>query len=227
MADQAENVAGCPLCGAAESRPFHRDARREYRECPVCRLVFVPPRYHLAAAAEKACYDLHQNSPDDPRYRQFLSRLLLPLQMQLRPRAAGLDFGSGPGPTLSVMCVEAGFRMEIYDPFYAPDETVWERRYDFVTASEVLEHLRSPGLELTRVWSVLEPGGWLGVMTKRVQSQTAFARWHYKEDPTHVCFYAAATFEWLVARWSARLSFAGSDVVLMQKPVESSVESPM
>jgi len=45
----------------------------------------------------------------DPRYRRFLARLAEPLIAHLPKGARGLDFGCGPGPTLSLMLREAGF----------------------------------------------------------------------------------------------------------------------
>ncbi len=218
MSPPAPSPPTCSLCGSSDVTPFHRDARREYARCRQCRLVFVPPQFWLDAAAEKACYDLHQNSPDDPRYRQFLGRLFVPMVEKLEPRSRGLDFGSGPGPTLSVMFAEAGFPTAIYDSFYAADRSVWDRRYDFVVASEVVEHLHRPLTELQRLWDVLRPAGWLGIMTKRVLDEAAFARWHYKADPTHVCFFASETFAWLASRWGAEWQAIGADVVLLRKP---------
>ena len=180
--------------------------------------MFVHPEAFLEPAQERAVYDRHQNSPDDPRYRRFLSRLFDPVAVRLRPESQGLDFGSGPGPTLSVMFEEASHTVRVFDPIYADDAAVFETQYDFITASEVVEHLHRPGEELERLWDCLLPGGVLGVMTKRVLDETAFSRWHYKNDPTHVCFFALQTFEWLADHWGARLDVAGDDVVVFEKP---------
>ena len=179
----------------------------------------MPPHQFLSAQAEKAEYDRHQNSPEDAGYRRFLGRLFEPLASRLEPESRGLDFGSGPGPTLSVMFEEAGYRMAIYDPFYAPDRSVLDERYDFVTASEVVEHLHRPRRVLDRLWSLLRPGGILGIMTKRVLDRDAFSRWHYKNDPTHVCFFSLETFEWLAEHWQAELTVCGADVVLLRRPI--------
>lgn len=217
MAQRLPALSGCPLCMAGPVVDFHRDARREYRRCRTCQLVFVPPRFHLPVNAEKAHYDLHENDPEDADYRQFLARVFAPLVEKLPPQARGLDFGSGPGPTLSIMFAEAGYPTAIYDPFYAPSRSVWQDEYDFVTATEVVEHLHRPRTDLERVWEVLKPGGWLGIMTKRVLNVAAFAGWHYKDDPTHVAFFSEATFRWLARHWSARLEIVSADVVLIQK----------
>ncbi|PMR77825.1 class I SAM-dependent methyltransferase [Billgrantia endophytica] len=207
----------CPLCASTETPHFYHDSRRVYHRCACCDLIFVPAEQHLGPEAEKAVYDRHENSPDDPGYRRFLSRLYGPLCKRLAPGARGLDFGAGPGPTLSVMFEEAGHPMAIFDPFYAPDVAVLERRYDFVTATEVAEHLFAPGQEFERLSGLLKPGGWLGLMTKRVTTRESFESWHYILDPTHVCFFSEASFEWLANHLEMHVEFPASDVVLMQK----------
>lgn len=208
----------CPLCGEGSNEPFHDDRRREFRRCRHCRLVFVPPAQRLDAAAERAEYDRHRNHPFDPAYRRFLERLAQPLCARLAPGAGGLDFGCGPGPALALMLRERGHPTLLYDPLYAPFESVWDQRFDFITATEVVEHLHAPGRELSRLWERLRPGGWLGVMTKRVLDRERFATWHYKNDPTHVCFFSVDTLRWLAAQWGARLEFVAADVVLLGKP---------
>ncbi|MDR5867508.1 class I SAM-dependent methyltransferase [Halomonas koreensis] len=207
----------CPLCASPHPVAYHRDARRDYLQCRQCELVFVPAEQRLGPDEEKAVYDRHENSPDDPGYRRFLSRLFEPLAARLPPGARGLDFGAGPGPTLSVMFEEVGHPMAIYDPFYAPDRRALAARYDFITATEVVEHLFAPGAELERLAGLLAPGGWLGLMTKRVRSAEAFAGWHYILDPTHVCFFSEASFRWLAARLDMAVSFPSDDVALLQR----------
>ncbi|MGJ7462505.1 methyltransferase domain-containing protein [Halomonas sp. MA07-2] len=207
----------CPLCASDDTAFYHRDARREYHHCRRCALVYVPPAFRLGREEERAVYDQHENSPDDPGYRRFLSRLADPLCEQLAPGARGLDFGAGPGPTLSVMFEEAGHPMAIYDPFYAPDESVLKREYDFITATEVVEHLFQPGRELARLVALLRLGGWLGLMTKRVTDREAFTRWHYILDPTHVAFFSEATFQWLADEHGMTVVFPAADVALLQK----------
>lgn len=210
---------GCPLCGSTASAEFY-SGRRDYLQCPICRLVYVPTEQLPTRDEEKRQYDLHENSPGDAGYRRFLGRLYEPVARRLPGTSRGLDFGSGPGPTLSVMFEEAGHQVNIYDPFYAPHSDVFLKQYDFITTSEVVEHLHRPGREFDRLWSCLKPGGLLGVMTKRVRDREAFAGWHYKDDPTHVCFYSTATFAWLAEKWRATLSFAGDDVVVFTRPEE-------
>jgi hypothetical protein len=211
----------CPLCDAVSDTVFHRDPDRDYLRCAVCRLVFVPSDRLPSADIERAVYDRHQNDPGDAGYRAFLGRLFHPLRDRLAPGSRGLDFGSGPGPTLSVMFEEAGHMMAIFDPIYAPDPSVFDRRYDFITATEVLEHIHHPAVDLARLWDCLKPGGWLGVMTKLVIDAERFARWHYRLDPTHVRFYSRPTFEWLARHWGATVVFVATDAAIFRKPART------
>lgn len=207
----------CPLCKATNVSKTCQDRWRDYFRCATCKLVFVPPVHFLSAEEEKSRYDLHQNSPGDKDYRQFLSRLFIPMRQRLMPGSHGLDFGSGPGPTLSVMFEEVGYSMEIYDYFYAREPSLFEKRYDFITATEVVEHLHDPKKDLDRLWTCLKPGGNLGVMTKLLPDSDDFAHWRYKDDPTHICFFSRSTFEWLAAYWQTELTFADQDVILFNK----------
>ncbi|KPJ96519.1 MAG: hypothetical protein AMJ53_00590 [Gammaproteobacteria bacterium SG8_11] len=207
----------CPLCADKRTQPYHTDQRRDYRQCCNCRLVFVPKEQHLNDAQEKAEYDLHQNHIEDPGYRAFLSRLFLPMTAKLPPPAEGLDFGCGPGPALARMFEEDGYKMQVYDKFYANNTGVLARQYDFISCTEVVEHLSQPGETLDSLFALIKPGGWLGVMTKLVIEKTAFARWHYKNDLTHINFFSRETFEYLANHWGCGLEFVGKDVILMQK----------
>lgn len=207
----------CPLCAAPEVSEYFTDKRRPYLYCGNCSLVFVPPHAYLERDAERAEYDLHQNDINDAGYRTFLSRLLLPLVARVPPGARGLDFGCGPGPALAHMLIEAGYEVALYDSFYMPDRSVLRCRYDFICATEVVEHLHQPGMELAHLWSLLHPGGLLALMTKLVRDSDAFANWHYKNDPTHVCFFSADTWRWWAAQRDASLEIIGADVIFLGK----------
>jgi hypothetical protein len=117
------------------------------------------------------------------------------------------------------MLEEAGYFMDIFDKFYAHDPALLTRSYDFITSTEVVEHLREPGRELDRLWSCLRPGGVLGIMTKLVQDRKVFATWHYIRDLTHISFFSRPTFAWLASRWDAGLDIVDKDVVILHKKI--------
>jgi hypothetical protein len=207
----------CPLCKGANTESYFRDKFRDYLVCRDCYLVHVPERFHLSDEEEKTRYDLHENDPGDLRYRAFLGRLFNPVKAYIAKGSSGLDFGCGPGPTLSVMLQEAGYVIDTYDKFYAPHFEVFQNRYDFITATEVAEHLSDPRFELERLFHLIKENGLLGVMTKLATNRPVFEKWHYIRDPTHVSFFSKATFEWLGDLWKARVEFIGNDVILIHK----------
>jgi SAM-dependent methyltransferase len=230
----AEHIQSlCPLCQHDALTLFHQDKQRCYWQCLRCSLVSVPKGYHLEAAAEKAVYDLHDNSQADAGYQAFLGRALMPLLHRLdldgpdaaaRAEIIGLDFGCGEGAVLSQMAAGLGYRMNNYDLYYHADSSVLNQEYDFITITEVIEHVADANALLKQLASLLKPNGLMAVMTKRVLSQAAFEHWHYKADPTHICFYSEASFEWLVnqghiaglGHWH-NAEFVEKDVVLLQR----------
>jgi cyclopropane fatty-acyl-phospholipid synthase-like methyltransferase len=219
------NNETCPLCSSADIHGFYSDKTREYLRCGVCSLIFVPAMYFLSEQEEKQRYDTHQNSPEDQNYRKFLDRTFLSMQKMLSPGSCGLDFGSGPGPTLSVMFQEAGHTVSIYDRFYAQDPSVFQKEYDFITATEVLEHLHRPQEELDRLWACLKQDGKLGIMTKLFADGEDFSSWYYKNDPTHIRFFSELTFRWLAHKWQAEIDLIDKDVVFFYKKPARGIRS--
>jgi hypothetical protein len=207
----------CPLCLQDDLQPFHRDAARDYLRCPNCLLVSVPACYHLTNDEEEAVYRLHENDVHDPGYRKFLSRLTHPLIEHLAANAHGLDFGSGPGPALATMLREEGFEMSIYDPFFAPQAEALDRPYDFITLTEVAEHLAAPAAVFKQLSGMLRIGGWLGIITQQVIDLDSFQRWRYIQDPTHISFFCPETFAWIAAEFGYAMKVAGRDTILLQK----------
>lgn len=207
----------CPLCCQSTTEFFFSGHEREYFRCKNCDLIFVETKYFLNPNEEKERYDLHENDIHDPGYREFLNRLAKPVMSHLKPQSSGLDFGSGPGPLLSLMLKEGGHEVGTYDPYYDPNEQTLEHQYDFITASEVLEHLHDPRGELIRLWNMLKPSGLLGVMTSLVTNEVEFSKWHYARDPTHVVFYSRETMKWLAREFEADLEIHGESVILLFK----------
>jgi hypothetical protein len=207
----------CTLCGSEEAglRLVREGVR--YLGCRRCDLTFLDPAQRLGPEEERARYESHRNHPRDPGYRSFLRRLADPLVERLAPGARGLDYGSGPGPTLSRILTEAGYPTRDYDPFFAPDAGALEGLYDFVTCSETAEHFYSPGEEFSRMDGLLRPGGWLGLMTGIVGPDTELSTWWYLRDPTHVAFYTMRTLAWIAAARGWEMVPISATVVLFRK----------
>lgn len=212
-----EHSHTCPLCGASEPSQYHQDKKRTYLQCNQCQLVFVPAAEHLSNSDEKAEYDKHKNDLEDAGYLKFLSRMMTPISERVPAPATGLDFGCGPAPALAHAMSKQGYEMQTYDLYYQPDQTPLSQQYDFVTSTEVIEHIAEPNTLFPKLLSLLKPNAYLGLMTKLVIDQERFKNWHYKNDPTHICFYSKTTFEFVAQQYDLEVEFVGSDVIIFRQ----------
>ena len=207
----------CVVCKSELIELFKIIEDKKYWKCNFCQAKFLDEVHRLDLKEERNRYEQHNNKIHDEAYRSFLSKLAEPLKTKLSSGGSGLDFGCGPGPTLSIMLEEAGHTMELYDIYYHPDTSVLEKTYDFMTATEVIEHLYHPDKVWQQWLNLVKPKGWIGLMTKLVIDVDAFAGWHYKNDPTHVVFFSRHTFQFLAERDKLELEFFGNDVILLRK----------
>lgn len=175
------------------------------------------PDEHLSAEAERARYEQHNNSREDERYVGFLQNLAEPFESQLRAGANVLDYGSGPEPVLAMLLRESGHTVSIYDPFFADDKNVLQRRYDGIVCCETAEHFREPRGEWKKLAEMLEPGGVLGVMTLLLPSDADVSTWWYAQDPTHVVFYTERTIRWIAEIFDLDILKLSERVIIYRK----------
>lgn len=115
---------------------------------------------------------------------------------------------------------ERGHDVSNYDPYFVPDSATLDQRYNFVTMTEVLEHLRVPALEVSRVWGLLKEQGYLAVNTQMTDDIENFNEWHYQRDPTQICFWSKSTMRWLAKSLQrAELTFPGPGLCFLRKLV--------
>ncbi|MEX2114104.1 MAG: methyltransferase domain-containing protein, partial [Pirellulales bacterium] len=141
LAGQRERLfdGACSLCRAEqEFAVIAGSDTRRYYHCDACSLIFVDPRDYLSPPEQIARYRTHQNSIHSAGYVAFLRRIVDPMLPYLDTSMRGLDFGCGPGPTLSLLVERQGIACANYDPFFAPNEL--QPPYDFIFATECFEH---------------------------------------------------------------------------------------
>lgn len=208
----------CPLCRQDGSKTLvHRTRKgRCYWHCHQCQLIFVDPPARPSRQLEKDLYRQHRNSPDHPGYVAFLRRIVDPALPLLTPSMHGLDYGCGPGPTLSVLLEREGISCHNYDPLFFPDLPAGP--FDFIFATECFEHFHSPARELEQLRHLLQPNGYLFVMTDLWHQGIDLSTWCYLCDPTHVSFYHQRTFEHICHAYGFSLLTCVDDrVLLLQK----------
>lgn len=211
----------CPLCLNEHISFYHSDKKRDYYQCKQCNLVFVAEQFLPSPEREKAEYELHQNHFDDAGYVRYLSRVLPHIENIVAASGNGLhalDFGCGPSPVLASLLSDKFNVTRYYDPLYFPNrQVVNNARYHVITCTEAIEHFHKPHREWNLLVNMLSEHGKLVIMTKRLLSKERFAQWHYKNDPTHVCFFSESTFDYLAQTYNLQVSFPDKDIAVFRK----------
>lgn len=212
----------CPLCLNKNSQlqtvagPDHQ----EYHLCHICKLIFSPTQFHLGLQAERKRYETHQNGLHQKGYVDFLNRTIQPALLYLNSSMQGLDYGCGPGPTLSQLLGFQNIACEDYDPIFFPTEL--KPGYDFIFSTECFEHFYYPEKEISRLYNLLIDNGYLIIMTDPWETVEQFKTWYYAKDPTHVCFYHKTSFDYICKKFGF-LSLPCNDARVFILPKQNKV----
>ncbi len=213
----------CPLCSLDNSFKYFEKTEKNrgvkiYFQCKRCELVFLDPGFHLLPEEEKTVYNFHQNCLENEGYVSFLRKLANPLMLKLSKNSTGLDFGCGPGPTMSTILNKSGFEVFNYDPYYFPDSSLLKNKYDFITCTEVAEHFYQPKKEFILFDNLLKENfSYLGIMTQLLPKGTGFRSWWYHRDPTHVSIYSLKTLLWISEWMGWKMEIPENGVVIYSK----------
>ena len=149
-------------------------------------------------------------------FQEFIAGSVTPFVKQ---DAVILDFGSGPTPVLKHLLEQQGFKVDVYDPFFAPS-IISNVTYDCITCTEVLEHVFDPMSMWKRLLSLLSSDGVLALMTHFHLGTSETPSWWYLRDNTHVTFYSARTFAWVAQKFALDILYNDEvkTVVLKRHP---------
>ncbi len=198
----------CRLC-KSRALPYFTGRFGEYFECKRCGAVFLSPEDHLSAADERSRYETHNNDVEDAGYQNFVQPIFDFVLSSFHSTAKGLDYGCGTGPVISHLLGKEGYAVDLYDPIFNNDKSVFTKRYDYIVCCEVFEHFKHPAREFGKLQQMLLPGGKIVGMTLLLGDNEDFETWSYKEDPTHIFFYRQSTISFI----EKHLGFSSSKVM--------------
>ncbi len=182
----------CKICQSPTREIVYQKFALLFHCCDECGFIWKDDQQKISSEAEFEIYQTHNNSIDAPHFVRYFNNFIYAAVLPYRSEGRqGLDFGSGPSPVLAMLLErDYGYRMDIYDLFYAPAKVFQGNQYDLVTCTEVVEHLADPVMYFKLLRSLLRPDGILGVMTLFHQRDDAkFLDWFYIRDLSHVSFY--------------------------------------
>lgn len=208
----------CSLC-LSPTEFFTTWKTRTYFRCSTCSLIQLSSEDHPSSSEEESEYLMHNNDPSDQGYRRFLGRVTNPALTWLNEHHVStawlLDFGCGPGPTISVVMKENGWFMNNYDPIFFPESQLLEQLYDLIVCTEVVEHFFTPRAAWTELFALLKKTGRLMVMTQVSDKHSCtadFVLWHYIREQSHVSFYHTDTMQWLASEHGLSLEVIDGNV---------------
>lgn len=207
----------CLLCHT-DSNPFELDTFL----CPECHLVFKNPETFNSTEKDIARYSTHNNDSTDQGYLDFLGRFVTPLKPFLPRKFDALDFGCGPGPTLSMLLEEVGGSVENYDPLFFPDaHLLIPESYDVVTSTEVVEHFKLPRHDWKTLIDLVKDNGVIAIMTLFYSPEIDYKKWWYKNDHTHIVFYQQKTFEYIAKEFNLEIVYNDNKSIIIFKKGEA------
>ncbi len=202
----------CPIC--SEIRTLKKFGSFELEVCNICGLHSKPSHQYLGCEAEKKRYLFHSIHPDlkyEEQMVQFLHSAILPYAKQ----GEALDYGCGQIRTLEKLLNKAGFITSGYDRYFCNDSSRLEKKYDVVTATEVVEHFQDLTLEWETLIGLVKPGGLLAISTQFIVED--LENWWYLRDSTHYHFYDRKTFEALGMKYRLEILFMDSQHIVVFK----------
>lgn len=209
----------CEFCPTiVMSAFFQSDVGEIYFQCPSCFFIHKDKKSFLKPDEENSRYEDHENDVNDPRYINFLKPLIDQMEIALGTKIqsrVGLDFGCGKAAPLEHVFAQKGYAMEKFDPHFFPEIPL--QKFDFILASEVVEHFKDPKKDFSFMDSLLKKGGLLGLMSSWWTPQIDFKSWYYRRDPTHVSFYSDKTLAQIAMLFNYEIKFLSVNTCILQK----------
>lgn len=223
------NVTQCLICGGDDFCTVFPKQLPWLRQCVACGLQSVHPQPsddELNEIYDGSYYESFGFDAQDGTAYRSMKRVGFRRQLQVAERHFGvgrlLDVGSGPGDMLFAAkqrgwdvtgiepnawavdradCVVPGSTFcGTFEEFSGSEEAT--KRFDLITCSDVLEHLRRPDHVLADMHDLLRPGGGLVLTTIDVRSVAARIlgpRWvHYHRD--HLWYFDRPTLQGLAEK---------------------------
>jgi len=200
----------CSICKTMMHEFIPAGDEQHYYACPACEWIVLDEAHIIPHEQQQERYALHENTCDNEGYvamfERFMTACVDPYRNTIHTI---LDFGCGPGPVLATLLKQRGFQVDMYDIFFKPDESYRKKKYDLITMTEVLEHIKDPLSIMRDLTRCLSKKGKIALMTLFHEADEArFAQWWYRREDTHISFYTTKTLHVLAQALNMRVLFS-------------------
>jgi len=214
----------CRLC-LTPAEFFYKDGRTFFK-CPECSLIFTNdlPEKSL----EENHYRSQWEATDPDFWKKQTDGLLQYVQAYGTPGHI-LDFGAGSGEMTREL-EGRGYRVTPLEPMkdgFLKDQS-YGYSFDVVIGIEVIEHLADFWSELREIEKVLSENGivlfstlFTNAFIDSPQAPEAFAKWWYKDDPTHVSFFCNRSLAKMADLGGYDIDIIGQQVFVLRKASSS------
>ena len=189
----------CKICGGTTTVVDVPKLERFYYKCSYCEFHFLDEKFIITPEDEMKRYQKHNNSSNNRGYlNMFLDLKKEFIDPEIDNINCALDFGCGKFPLLAEILNKNGISTDYYDLYFHPKKLFINKKYDLITSTEVIEHLKNP-LEILELFlDHLNDGGYILLMTNFLpNSEDKFLDWWYIRDETHIGFFSLKTFSLL------------------------------
>lgn len=214
--------AGCPLCGSHKTEPFAEQDGYNFERCRRCRFVYLDP---MPGDAQLAALYNEVGGPDTylAKRRSRTRRAHMKL-LRFLPYAFAkdvLDIGCGGGIMVSALgrIARRAVGIDISEGAIAFARATFPRHafvcadyretdlasdsFDFVHASEIIEHVNDLGAFMAFLARVTRPGGHVYVTTPDIGHKALpsdVRQWDVFSPPRHLQFFDKDTLSQVFAR---------------------------
>lgn len=203
----------CPLCNT--SLDYKIDD--QYFVCSECNAYVKDVNLWFDNNKEKNHYEQHNNDINDYGYINFSAPVTNTILELFSNDTLGLDYGCGKGPVITDQLKKKGYQVDLYDPYFYPDDSYLQKEYDYIFSCEVFEHFYHPKQEINKLKNILKKDGLLIIKTHLYNNQTDFKNWYYRKDLTHVFIYTFKTFDYIAKKFGLEIIKLEEKLIVLRK----------
>jgi hypothetical protein len=195
-----------------------------YNRCDKCSHIFAPCFYIWLPTD----YSDHIYNNDyikvDPEYISIrptnMAEGLHNAFSSVIPHIDHLDYGGGDG-LMSNILKSKGWKSESYDPYGQSSHQLPNKKYNFITAFEVLEHTIQPIETIKTICSMLDDEGILmlttGLTDQQVDDNRKLSWWYFAPRNGHISIFSSRSISLLAEKLGFNITYFEGKFIFYKK----------